>query len=423
MNRRNFLQTTALGTAATLSPFHLLAKENKLKIGVIGTGWYGMVLVKAGLKSGIMDVAAIADVDENHLTESAEETAKLQGKKPKTYKHYQDLLQQKDLDAIFIATPPHWHALQFIAACEAGLPVYCEKPLSYDVKEGQAMMAAAAKAGNIVQIGFQRRQSDAFKAVRDYIIEGNAGKIRQVEAQIHYTAKIGDTTVQEPPASLDWELWCGPAPKLPYRPSIGHLSWRLEKEYGHGHLVDWGIHHIDTTRMILGLGLPENLSAFGGIYKLKDQITTPDALTANFDFEKAPVTWNHRLWGPSEINPTYKNSIVFYGDDATIIASDHKMIIKPNEKDAEEEVQNIRTNDMQERHVAEFLKAVQNQDASMISCPIKEGYNSTASVQLAMIAYEGNEKINYENGELTASNEAKDLLKRKYRGDYKHPKQ
>lgn len=420
MNRRNFIKTSAIGSAALASPIFIKAQDKNLKIGIIGTGWYGMVLAKAGLKAGGMEVAAIADVDAEHLSNSAAETEKLQGKKPKTYKHYQDLLAHKGLDAIFIATPPHWHALQFIAACEAGLPVYCEKPLSYDVKEGEAMQKAAEKSGNIVQIGFQRRQSQAFHAVKDYIESGNAGTIRQVEAQIHYPAKIDDTTIQEPPASLDWDLWCGPAPKLAYRPSIGHFNWRLEKAYGHGHLVDWGIHHIDTIRMIMGLDTPKNLSAFGGIYKLKE-INTPDALTVNFGFDKVPVTWNHRLWGPAESDPQFNNSITFYGDEATLVASDHKWIIVPNKKDADQEVNEIRTADMQERHVAEFLKAVQKQDPAMISCPLVEGYKSTASVQLAMVAYEGGEKIDYANGQLKASDNTRELLKRDYRGDYQHP--
>lgn len=420
MNRRNFIKASAIGTAAIASPFNIKAQNNNIKVGIIGTGWYGMVLAKEGLKAGGMEVAALADVDSEHLSKAADETEKLQGKKPKTFKHYQDLLAHKGLDAIFIATPPHWHALQFIAACEAGLPVYCEKPLAYDIREGEAMLKAAEKAGNIVQIGFQRRQSKAFHAVKQYIDSGKAGEIRQVEAQIHYQAKIADTTVQEPPASLDWDLWCGPAPKLPYRPSIGHFNWRLEKAYGHGHLVDWGIHHIDTIRMILGLDMPHHLTAFGGIYKLKE-INTPDALTVNFGYNKTPVTWNHRLWGPAEADPAFNNSITFYGDEATLVASDHKMIVIPNKKDSSQEENEIRTDDMQERHVAEFIKAVQNQDPGLISCSLSEGFKSTAAVQLAMVAFEGNEKIAYENGQLQATASTRKLLKRDYREDYQHP--
>ena len=297
MKRRKFLEMTSIGSAALASSFYIpsLSDDRKLKIGLIGSGWYGIVDLKAALKVGGIEVIGICDVDSDHLNNSADELEKLQGKRPGTFKCYQDLLDMKGLEAVFIGTPPHWHALQFIAACEKGLDIYCEKPLSYDVKEGQAMINSANKAGNIVQIGFQRRQSEAFKKAKDYIENGSIGNVHEIVAQIHYNPVLRDTNVQQPPASLDWEEWCGPAPRLDYRPNIGHMAWRLEKEYGNGHLVDWGIHHIDIIRKIMGEGMPEEFYTTGGIYELKNKITTPDTLTATMAFRKAPVIWQHRL--------------------------------------------------------------------------------------------------------------------------------
>lgn len=264
-----------------ISPF---AKNEKLKIGVIGCGWYGMVLAKAALSVGGVEVECVCDVDTAHLENSASEIEKLQGSRPKTYKDYREMIGHQGLQAVLIGSPPHWHALQFIAACEQGLDIYCEKPLAYDVEEGLAMISAVERAGNIVQIGFQRRQSEAFKKAESLIKEGRAGKIHQIGAQIHYNPNLSDHTIQEPPASLDWEAWCGPAPKLPYRPSIGHKSWRLEKEYGNGHLVDWGIHHIDIIRKIMGFGMPKSFEAHGGLMVHQGKITTPDTL------QKLPCT-------------------------------------------------------------------------------------------------------------------------------------
>ena len=192
------------------------------------------------------------------------------------------------LDGVIIATPPHWHALPFIAACQKGLAIYCEKPLAYDIREGRAMANAAKKAGNLVAIGFQRRTSDAFQQVREYVRAGNAGRIVQADVQIHYTAALLDNKPQDPPAGLDWELWCGPAPKLPYSPQVGHKSWRLEEAYGNGHLVDWGIHLMDATRMMLDLGTPTSVEAAGGIYEYKGRITTPDTLTATSNSSPVP---------------------------------------------------------------------------------------------------------------------------------------
>ena len=171
MNRRNFLRNGSIGSAALFTSLNISAhsQEKKIKVGLIGCGWYGMVITKAALKDGNVEVLAICDVDTEHLTKSAEELEKLQGKKPVTYKLYEDLLDHKGLEVIFIASPPHWHALQFIAACEKGYDIYCEKPLAYDIQEGLAMVNAAQKAENIVQLGFQRRQSEAFGKTKEII--------------------------------------------------------------------------------------------------------------------------------------------------------------------------------------------------------------------------------------------------------------
>jgi predicted dehydrogenase len=425
MNRRSFIEKSALGSAAVISSFHipLSAQDRKLKIGLIGAGWYGMVITKAALQTGGVEVIAVCDVDTDHLKSSVDELEKLQGSRPKEYKNYPDLLDQKGLEAVFIGTPPHWHALQFIAACEKGLDIYCEKPLAYDVKEGMAMMKAAEKAGNIVQIGFQRRQSKAFKKAKELIREGKAGKIHQIGAQIHYNPVMKDTTIQAPPIALDWEAWCGPAPKLDYRPNIGHMAWRLEKEYGNGHLVDWGIHHIDVIRNIMGLGMPRSFQAVGGLYELAGEITTPDTLNAAMLFDECPVIWQHRLWGAGDLNTRINNGVFFYGDKATIYASDNKVIVMQAGRNQQQEVLDIPGEGVQENHVADFINAVKAQDQSLLSCKIEDAFQSTATVQLAMISYYTNSKVSWDTGakEIVDNKAATKLLARDYRGGYKRP--
>ena len=427
MNRRTFLEKSMLGTAAlTTSPFYFssASKNNKLKVGLLGAGWYGMVISKAALDVGGLEIVAVCDVDSQHLRESAEELEKLQGTKPKTFKYYQDLLDMKGLEAVFIATPPQWHALQFIAACEKGLDIFCEKPLAYDTMEGLAMVRAAEKAGNIVQIGFQRRQSEAFKHAKKYINEGGAGDIHQIVAQIHYGANAGDTTIQDPPETLDWDEWCGPAPKLPYRPSIGHFNWRLEKEYGNGHLVDWGIHHIDTIRQIMDDGIPAEFKTTGGTYALEGQITTPDTLTANMAFAKAPVVWQHRMWGTGDLNPEFNNGIFFHGDRATIYVSDNRFVVRSPGRDAERTELDIRTEaGMQQLHMADFLDAVRMRDPGKISCTVQDAFASTTTVQLAMIAFYTGSIVKWDNAAKTIIDnpEASRLLKREYRNNWQHP--
>jgi predicted dehydrogenase len=425
MRRREFIQITSAGSAAVATNlfFPSLGQERRLRIGLIGAGWYGMVDTKAALKCGGVDVIGICDVDSEHLNNSANELEKLQGTKPKTFKYYHDLLNMKGLEAVFIGTPPHWHALQFIAACEKGLDIYCEKPLSYDVMEGIAMVNAAEKAGNIVQLGFQRRQSEAFKKTKELLENGRIGNIHQVAAQIHYNPVLEDTTVQSPPASLDWEEWCGPAPKMDYCPNIGHKAWRLEKAYGNGHLVDWGIHHVDIIRHIMGEGMPSEFFSSGGIYELKGKITTPDTLTSQMAFEKAPLVWQHRLWGTGDVNKEFNNGIFFHGEKGSIFADDSRIVIFDAGKEGKKEEMNIPTEMMQENHVKNFLDAVRAKDKKLITCTPEDAFQSTATVQLAMISYYTGSlvKWDFQKKEITGNAEASKLLKRDYRGKLKHP--
>jgi predicted dehydrogenase len=425
MKRRKFIEMASFGSAAAATSIYFPKpfRERELKIGLIGSGWYGMVDVKAALKIGGVDVIGICDVDSEHLSASADEIEKLQGSRPKTFKYYGDLLDMKGLEVVVIGTIPHWHALQFIAACNKGLDIYCEKPLAYDVMEGLAMVNTARKTGNIIQVGFQRRQAESFKKAKELIEGGKIGEVHQVVAQIHYNPGPQDTKIQPPPASLDWEEWCGPAPKLDYRPSIGHKSWRLEKEYGNGHLVDWGIHHIDIIRKIMSEGMPDNIYASGGILALKEQITTPDTLNVKFGFRKAPVIWQHRLWGNGDVTSEYNNGIFFYGEKGTIFADDSKVVVFPAERNAKREDIQIPTPLMQENHVENFLKAVRNKDKKLISCTPEEAFKSTATVQLAMISYNTGSIVKWdqEKNEITGNPEASALLKREYRGNYVHP--
>jgi len=420
LDRRNFLGATAgaviLGGAGTR------AQQNRIQLGLIGCGWYGMIDAKAALKTGAVSVTAVCDVDTVHLDKAAREIETLQGSRPKTFKDFRELLAQPGLQAVIIATPPHWHALPFIEACRRGLDIYCEKPLAYDIREGQAMFQAARQADNRVQIGFQRRKARSVNEAADFIRSGQAGKILEVEARIHYGAKIGDTRVQEPPPSLDWDFWCGPAPKLPYRPSIGHFNWRLEAAYGNGHLVDWGIHWIDAIRSVLDLGMPGRVQASGGNLFFKNEITTPDSMTAMFEFQQCPVVWRHRIWGAAEDEDRISNGITFFGDKATVFANDSRWMVVPRENPGNRHVYEVKdANAPGEAHVAEFVEAVRA--GGRPSCTVLDGFRSTASVQLAMIAFRTGRKISWDSEqlEIQQDDDASRMLKREYRSPWVHP--
>jgi predicted dehydrogenase len=423
IHRRRFLTSAAAG-ALVLTSWGRLAlgatNQKPIKLGLVGCGWYGMVDVEAAFKAGGVEVIALCDVDADHLAASAAKVEKLQGRRPQTFKDYRQLLEVSELEALIIATPPQWHALQLIDAVNRSLDVYCEKPLAYDVRECRAMADAVKRSGRIVQIGFQRRQSPAFQAVRQYLQDGKAGRVICAEANINYTAGAKDATPQPPPPALDWDLWCGPAPKIPYSPQVGHMNWRLEKTTGHGHLVDWGIHLIDAARVILGETMPRSVSAAWGLYYLAGKITTPDVLSVHFDFPSCPLTWRHRIWGAAEFTPETSNGIFFYGEKETIFVTDDRWVVIPKDKNQERKV-NTANADTGKLHMVEFLEAVRTRKPP--GCQVEEGLRSTGTVKLAMIAYDVGRRITWDAAQerVVDDPQAAQELKREYRSPWKHP--
>lgn len=253
-----------------------------------------------------------------------------------------------------------------------------------------------------------------------FLQAGRAGKILCADANIHYAADIKDTTPQSPPEPLDWDLWCGPAPKIPYSPQVGHMNWRLEQTTGHGHLVDRDIHLVDAARMILGEGAPQTVSASGGIYALKGKITTPDVFSAHFEFPFCPLTWRHRIWGAEEFTPETSNGLFFYCEKETVFVTDDLWIVIPKGKNAERQV-NKAGGDAGKQHMAEFLSAVRSRQQP--GCVIEEGARSTVAVKLAMIAYETGSKVVWDASreEIAGNSAASALLKREYRAPWSHP--
>jgi predicted dehydrogenase len=207
---------------------------------------------------------------------------------------------------------------------------------------------------------------------------------------------------------------------IPYSPQVGHFNWRLEATTGHGHLVDWGIHLIDAARMILGETAPQRVSASGGLFALKGKITTPDVLTAQFDFATCPLIWRHRIWGAEEYTPEVSNGIFFYGEQQTIFVTDDRWVVIPKGKNAERQVNKVSA-DTGKLHMAEFLNAVRTRQQP--GCPIAQGVDSTTAVKLAMIAYDTGSQVVWDNatGQIVGNAAASGLLKRQYRQPWQHP--
>ena len=378
------------------------------------------------------------------LREAAEMAATRQESKktPRTYSDYREMLAEKDLDIVLIATPDHWHALTAIAAMEAGADLYLQKPISADVIEGEAILATARKLGRVVQVGTQRRSTPHLIEARDKIIKtGMLGKIGLVETYCYYHMRVrGQFPPIDPPENLDWNAWTGPAPMRPYHERIHPRSWRSYKEYGNGILGDMCIHMFDMTRWMLDLGWPTRVSSSGGIFVDTDSVANiPDTQTAIFEYpdNDLTVTWNHRTWGDTP-DPEYPWGATMYGENGTLKLSVHKYDFIPRGKgeklhaDVTYELEEYPEDQTEKglekhvapalrRHMADLLQAIA--DRSRPVADIEQGHISTASCILANQSLELGRPLVYDPKTRTipGDEDATRMLRRTYRAPWAHP--
>src|SRR5437588_6289346 len=296
MNRRTFLQTstTAVLALSAIPSYAAELADQKKRVGLIGCGWYGKCDLLRLIQIAPVEVVSLCDVDKKMLAEAADIIASRQksGKKPRTFGDYRKMLDEKDLDIVLIATPDHWHALPMITACEAGIDVFVQKPISVDVVEGQAMVAAARKNKRVVQVGTQRRSTPHIVEARDTIVkEGKLGKVALVEVYCYYHMRApGNPPDTAPPENLDYEMWTGPAPMRPYNALVHPRRWRAFMEYGNGIVGDMCVHMLDMARWMLDLGWPKRIASTGGILVEKEsKANITDTQLATFDFGEVKI--------------------------------------------------------------------------------------------------------------------------------------
>jgi len=451
MNRRKFLQTSGLGCAALvltkLPAFAAELTDQKKRVGLIGSGWYGKVDLLRLIQVAPVEVVSLCDVDKHMLAEAAEIVAgrQLSKKKPRTYSDYREMLKEKDLDVVLIATPDHWHALPMIAAAQAGVDMYVQKPIGVDVLECQAMVAAARKHGRVVQVGTQRRSTPHLFEARDIIQEGRLGRIGLVETYCYGRRGISNPPDQPPPEYLDYEMWTGPAPMRPFHRDVHPRGWRNYMEYGNGTIGDMGIHMVDMVRWMMNLGWPKRISSTGGNYLHKaGKPNIPDMQTAAFDYGDLQVTWEHRHFGATP-DPQYWWGANFYGEKATLKASVfmfdfipldggaplHREWNDPNGKypvDSDKYPED-KTEKGIEYHVA---PAVREHMKDLLQCiasrgrpraDIAEGSTSTSMCVLANMSLQLKRDLTWDeaNGRVVGDEEANRLLARQYRSPWRHP--
>ena len=441
MARRQFISTTAAGVA--LASQAAFAQDKPRRVGLIGCGWYGKADLFRLVQVAPVEIVSLCDVDKKMLAQAAEMAASRQksGKTPRTYGDYREMLKEKDLDIVLVATPDHWHALAMIAAVKAGADVYCQKPISVDVVESQAMLAAARKYKRVVQIGTQRRSTHHIIEARDNILkQGKLGKIGLVEICCYYhmrnTSHPPDTN---PPENLDYEMWTGPAPMRPYNQLTHPGSWRLFMEYCNGIVGDMCIHMFDMVRWMLELGWPKRISSSGGILVQREaKANTTDTQMAAFDYGDLKVIWQHRTWGAPP-DPKYTWAAIFYGEKGTLKVSVNGYDFIPEGKgeaavhrDVTYELEQYpedKTEPRLEKHVApairyhmkDFLASIDSRSKPVSD--IEQGYISTASCILANNALTLGRTLAWDSQKnaVVDDDEANRLLRRPYRQPWVHP--
>ena len=446
MNRRHFIKTSAAGLAAsTLSEDALSAVIDgpPKRVGLIGTGWYGKADLFRLIQVAPVEVVSLCDVDKQLLKEAADmvSTRQKSGKRPRTYADYREMLANKDLDIVLIATPDHWHALNMIEAVKAGADVYVQKPISVDIREGQAMLQAARQYGRVVQVGTQRRSTPhLIDAKKRFIDTGALGKIAHAEICCYYHMRNRNNPPNEaPPSHLDYDMWTGPAPLRPYNNIVHQRGWRSFMEYGNGIVGDMCIHMLDTVRWMLDLGWPTQVSSSGGILVDKAaKANISDTQTATFDFKDLQVVWQHRTWGHSP-DPAYPWAAFLYGDKGTLKLSVNSYDFIPQQRGADAVHQDVvmeldqypedRTEKDLERHVApairghmvDFLNAIASRGKPVAD--IEQGHISTASCILANMSMELGRALSWDaqKGEILKDAEANQKLARAYRSPWNHP--
>jgi len=435
MHRRHFL-TSVSAAGIALQGLPLLGQKStkKHRTALIGAGWWGMNLLREAMASGRITVCALCDADDTVLENDFEDVKSDSGDQPKLYKDYREMLEKEKPEICIIASPDHWHALQTIACVKAGAHVLVEKPTGHTINESRAMVHAARDSGVVVQVGLHRRIGPHHVAAMDFLRSGKVGKVGMVRAFAH--SKGGPELPKPnsaPPKSMDWEMWCGPAPMRPFNSKIHPGGWRNFLDYANGTMGDWGVHWLDQILWWSGEKGPKKVFCTGGrpIFGapvLNDQEQTtdaPDHQLAVFEFEQFTATWEHRRFGDNN-NEKHKIGTYFYGEKGVLHIGwrDGWTFYPVNPKDA----QSHGDHQLQEpdgHNIAllweNFIQAIET--GSKPVADIESAHRSSCLPMLGMISYKTGRSLQWdaEKEAIIGDEEAAKLMSRVYRGPWEYP--
>ncbi len=425
--RRRFAKTAGFTVAAmTSAPFtgDVLGANEKVNLGCIGIRGMGKHNSKELIKVDGVQVIDSCDVDSRELEKFNNEFEDLQGFRPKGYKDFRRLLDNKDLDAVNIGTPDHWHAIPFIAACERGLDVYCEKPISHNIVEGRAMVNAAKKFGRVVQIGSWQRSVQHFQDAIDFVRSGALGDITMCRAWLLGNSDgMGFRYPSKAPEGVDYDMWLGPAPFSLFQTNRFHWDWRWWFDFAGGQTADWGVHMMDIVCLAMGEWDPIEISSMGGNYFIKDGRDTPDTQIAIFKFPSFVMHWEVRWSNGRGIDGfSSGHGAEWIGRNGQFGVNRGKWEIFP-EGDRMEDKQPETINEIKVSHQKNFIDCIKTRETPRSD--IESMHKTTALCHLANIAFRTGKKLEWDADREIITNEPSAMdcpqFEREYRAPWKLP--
>lgn len=436
LNRRRFLQGGSLAASALFAAPWVRTAEpgRKFRTALLGCGWWGRNILKEAIASGRVKVVALCDVYANARETTAEQVTDLNGDEPKAYNDFRELLAKEKPEIVLIATPDHWHALQTIAAVKAGAHVFVEKPTGHTVNESRAMLRAARDSGRIVQVGLHRRIGPHHVSGMNFLKSGAVGDVGMVRLFAHGGGgREKPSANSEPPEGMDWDLWCGPAPKRPFNARIHPGGWRNFLDYGNGQLGDWGVHWLDQVLWWSGEKYPKRVFSTAGrpisgpaVLNDKEQTTdAPDHQVATYEFEQFTCVWEHRRFAENNAEK-HRIGAYFYGTKGTLhIGWQDGWTFYPTDDNAKilHEDSQLQQPDGHNLKLlwADFLTAIEGGAKGVANIEI--AHRSSVLPLLGMISWRTGRSIQWDGAteQLVGDPEANKLLSRPYRGEWVYP--
>ncbi len=439
-SRRKFIKNVAGSTAAltigkltagmtSKSYRNILGANDRIHVAMIGVNSRGksMSATFAGQKNAY--VACICDVDERAIPKAIKSATDVNpGFTPKSEKDCRKVMEDKSIDAIYIATPDHWHAPLTIMGCKAGKHVYVEKPISHNPQEGELAVAAASKYNRVVQMGAQRRSAPILTQGIEQLHKGIIGRVYMAKTWYTNSRKATTLTAGPVPNWLDYDLWQGPAPRLPYKEGLIHYNWHWFWHWGTGEALNNGTHEVDVARWGLGVDFPTRVSSLGGRYHFKDDWETPDTQIIAMDYPgRISIFWENRSSNGRKIEGA-ERGIIFYGENGSLDTGDdsYKVYDLNGKLVTDVKSESFDSNNLQGRntsspsllldslHVADFLDAIKNNRRA--NCDAETGYKSVLPMQLGNISWRIGEDLHIDpkNGHILNNPKAQKLWSRTY---------